>query len=250
MFYNLDLDKTIDVSFIGNVNKANRREYINYLRDNDINVQTYGVGSENGFVNHKKMMDIINSSHINLNFTDSALSLDFDFNTNTNFTIGTHINSRIQQAKGRLIEIYLTNSFCLSQEGNGTRVLFDDNRIIFNTKEDLLQKIKYYLNDKQTSKNIAHELYLKALKFDASERFKDILPSLKYNSKYIHKLYIDKEFIRNYTSYHFLFFFNFLLKGKIKLALNETRIFIKYRCFNFNTILPSKNAINIRIQKI
>ncbi|UCN00487.1 glycosyltransferase [Sulfurimonas sp. SWIR-19] len=236
MFTDLNLEKTIDVSFIGNVNKTNRHEYINYLKKNGINIQTYGVGSDNGFVNHKKMIKIINSSKINLNFTDSAYSDTFDFNTNTNFTIGTHINARIQQAKGRLIEIYLTNSFCLSQDGIGTRALFDDDRICFNSKEDLLKKIQYYLSHPQESLNITKVLHNQALKFDAKDRFKKIIPQLHYNSNRVEKLYIDKNFLKNYTSYHFLFFFNFLFKGKFSFLIQEIKIFSNYKLFDFKTI--------------
>jgi len=236
MFQPNNLQKTIDVSFIGNINKANRWEYINYLKNNGINIQTYGVGSDNGFVNHKEMIDIFNKSKINLNFTDSALSEGFDFNTNTNFSIGTHINARIQQAKGRLIEIYLTNSFCLSQEGRGTRALFDDDRITFKNKEELLTKISFYLEQEKQREDISQEIHLKALNFDAANRFKEILPELNYVSKEIKQLYIDKEFIRNYTTYHTLFFFNFLFKGKFLLMLDEIKIFMTYKSFDTKSL--------------
>ena len=236
MFNNLDIPKIYDVSFIGNVNKADRKEIINYLKQNGINIQTYGPGSDNGFVDHKKMIKIINSSKINLNFTDSALSEGFDFNTNTNFSIGTKINSRIQQAKGRLIEIYLTNSFCLTQEGEGSRKLFDDDRIIFKNKEDLLSKIKYYLENAEIRESITSELHNQSLKFDAKNRFSQILPKLKYKSKEIDNLYIDNNFIKDFTSYHFLFFFNFLFKKNLKNIKYELSIFIKYHCFDIQTI--------------
>lgn len=236
MFISKKLKKEIDVSFTGNLNKANRKEYIEYLQQNGINVKTYGAGSKYGFIKHAEMMKVINSSKINLNFTDSAYSTHFDFNTNTNFTLGTKINSRIQQAKGRLIEIHLTNSFCLSQEGKGTRDLFDDDRIIFTTKEDLLEKINYYLQQEEKRETIAQELYQQALKFDAANRFKKILPLITYKSQIHEKLYIDKNFITDYTSYHFLFFFNFLFKRNFSFAYKESKIFFKYRRFDFKTI--------------
>jgi hypothetical protein len=237
MFQDKKLKKTIDVSFIGNVNKANRKEYINYLQDNGIAVQIYGPGSENGFVSHMEMIDIFNKSKINLNFTDSALSTYFDFNTNTNFTIGTYINSRIQQAKGRLIEISLTNSFVLSQDGDGTRKLFDDDRIIFKTKEELLKKINYYLENSHERDTIAFDLYTQALeKYEAKNRFKEILPQLRYKSKSINKIYIDKTFFKDYTSYHFLFLFNFLFKKKFNFVWQELKLAYQYRIFDTQTI--------------
>lgn len=236
MFQDLQLEEKYDVTFIGNMNKASRKEDIAFLKKNGIKVQTYGAGSENGFVSHKEMMEIINSSKINLNFTDTSLSKEFDFNTNTNFSIATLINSKIQQSKGRIIEIFLTNSFCLSQEGKGTRVLFNDDRIIFKDKEELLEKINYYLSHDIERISIKKQLYEKALNFDGNNRFKKILPNFKYKSKYIDKLYIDKEFIQNYCSYHFLFFFNFLFKGKISFLIEEMKIFIRYRSFDFKTI--------------
>lgn len=236
MFRNQELDEVIDVSFIGNVNKANRKEIFSYLEENGINIQTFGLGSKNGFITHKKMMEVINTSKINLNFTDSAHSTKFDFNTNTNFTIGTKINARIQQAKGRIIEIYLTNSFCLSQEGKGTRALFDDNRIIFKDKEDLLEKIKFYLINNDVRYKIKNELYNHSLKYDATRRFKDILPQLKYQSKKIDNLYIDKIFIINYTTYRFLYLFNFIYKKKFNLAWDELQIIFKYKKIDFKSV--------------
>lgn len=236
MFIDLYLEETIDVSFIGNINKASRMEYIDFLRANGINVQTYGPGSENGFVSHEKMIHLINSSKINLNFTDSSISKEFDFNTNTNFSIGTLINARIQQAKGRLIEIYLTNSFCLSQEGEGTRALFDDDRIVFKNKEELLEKILYYLKHNQDRSIIKKTLHKKALKFDGRNRFKMILSQLAYISKPINQIYIDKAFIINYTSYHFLFFFNFIFKGRFQFLFEELKIFFKYHKFDYKTV--------------
>ncbi len=236
MFKDIEIPEIYDVTFIGNVNKSDRKRIIDYLKQNGINIQTYGPGSENGFVNHQKMIEIINSSKINLNFTDSALSEGFDFNTNTNFSIGTKINSRIQQAKGRLIEICLTNSFCLTQEGEGSRKLFDDDRIIFQNKEDLLKKINYYLKNIEEKKSITKELYEQSLKFDAKNRFAQILPKLNYKSKKIDKLYIDKNFIRDFTSYHFLFFFNFFFKRNIKNLKDEVGVFLKYHTFDMKTI--------------
>ena len=236
MFKDLSLEKTIDVSFIGNVNKANRREYIDYLKDNGINIQTYGNGSDNGFINHEEMMKVINSSKINLNFTESSISDKFDFNSNTNFTLSTRINSRIQQAKGRLTEIYLTNSFCLSEDGPGTRALIDDNRIIFTSKEDLVSKIQMYLQNTKQCDIITQELHKLVLQFDAKERFKVILPQLIYTSKNIKKLYIDKDFIKNYTTYHSLFFFNFLFKRKIKFAIQEIKILLTYKSIDIKSL--------------
>lgn len=236
MFKDLDLEEIYDVTFIGNMNKARRKEDIEFLKKNGINIQTYGAGSENGFISHQEMMKIINSSKINLNFTDTSITKKFDFNTNTNFSIATLINARIPQSKGRLIEIFLTNSFCLSQEGKGTRVLFDDDRIIFDSKEELLEKIKFYLENEEKRREVKKSLHKKALSYDANSKFKEILPKLEYKSKKIKELYVDEEFLRNYTSYHFLFFFNFLFKGKFVYLIEEIKIFIKYRSFDLKTI--------------
>lgn len=236
MFKNQSLEKIIDVSFIGNVNKSNRKEIFQFLEDNGINIQTYGLGSKNGFISHKEMMKVINQTKINLNFTDSAFSTHFDFNTNTNFTIGTKINARIQQAKGRIVEIYLTKSFCLSKEGAGTRALFDDDRIVFQNKEDLLEKIRFYLHNDSLRRTIEEELHQKALKYDATNRFTNILPKLKYKSKYIENLYVDEVFIRNYTSYRFLYLFNFLYKRKFKLAFDEFKVILKYKKIDLKTV--------------
>ncbi|MGH2279044.1 glycosyltransferase family protein [Aliarcobacter sp. ERUVET-7] len=236
LFQNQNLQKTIDVTFIGNVNKANRKTFLDFLVNKGIKVEVYGPGSKNGTISHKKMIEIINKSKINLNFTDSAYSTYFDYNTNTNFTIGTKINARIQQAKGRLIEIYLCKSFCLSQEGYGTRSLINDDRIIFADQEDLVNKIKLYLKNDKLREQITKELYDKSLEYDAINKFKTILPKLEYKSKFISNIYLDEVFIKNYASYRFLYLFNFLYKLKFKLAFNEFKVVLKYKKIDFNTI--------------
>lgn len=236
MFQNQGLQKIIDVSFIGNIKKANRKSFLDFLENKGIKVQVYGPGTKNGTISHNKMMEIINKSKINLNFTDSAYCTHFDFNTNTNFTIGTKINARIQQAKGRLIEINLTKSFCLSQEGYGTRALFDDDRIIFRDSKDLLDRIKFYLENNELREQITDELYEKSLAYDGVNRFKNILPKLEYKSKFISNIFVDEVFIKNYASYRFLYLFNFLYKLKFKLAFNEFKVVLKYKKIDFKTI--------------
>src|ERR1051326_653044 len=93
--------KNVDVSFVGNLKHADRMQYIDYLKSHGINVQTFGIGSDNGFISFEEMVGVFNTSKINLNFT--ALS-----NLKNYVIQPPRINQRIRQSKGRPIEIALT----------------------------------------------------------------------------------------------------------------------------------------------
>ena len=62
------IKKTIDVSYIGDCTKADRSDFIRYLRENGIEIVTYGHGSENGFISRQEFLRIISVSKITLNF--------------------------------------------------------------------------------------------------------------------------------------------------------------------------------------
>lgn len=156
-YYPVKLNKDIDVSFIGACDKGNRMEYIDYLRSNQVSIKVYGKGSPNGFVDKRQMVTLFSQSKINLNFTEMD---------QPHFIVDENpLLPRIRQWKSRPIEIALTQSFCLSEYAPGINNLFEIGKEmdVFYTKEDLLSKIKHYLEYDDQRECMAQLAYDKAV---------------------------------------------------------------------------------------
>ena len=54
-----NLKKIYDVVFIGTMSKANRKEIVDFLKNNNIKVEDFGLGSNNGILNSKQYFDTI-----------------------------------------------------------------------------------------------------------------------------------------------------------------------------------------------
>ena len=59
--------KSIDVSFIGGIGRGNRKEYIDFLIHNEINVELAGYGTKRGVISTQEKNEIVHQSKINLN---------------------------------------------------------------------------------------------------------------------------------------------------------------------------------------
>lgn len=156
-YYPLNIEKDIDVSFLGDCTKNDRMQYIDYLIKNGVNVETFGNGSKNGFVERSEISKIYSRSKINLNLS----KLD-----NLNWINKDEpLLNRIRTFKGRIDEICLTKSFVLSEYAPNLKFYFDtDTEIaIFDTKEELLDKICYYLTHNEEREKIALNGYKRAI---------------------------------------------------------------------------------------
>lgn len=221
--------KSIDVSFVGNLKHPNRKEYVDYLKMNGISVQTYGSGSDHGFVSFAEMVNIFNRSKINLNFTVA--------NDGKNFIITPPgINQRIRQSKGRPIEIALSGGFVLSEQAPGIEEMFlsGQEMEVFTTKEELLEKILYYLPNENRRAEIAARGYERALKdYDSVAGFEKVFNKIKDLGRSRNKTaYIDRYFLDNFTAYRFFYILLFLLNGKLKNLFAELCIIFKYKKIN------------------
>ena len=129
-------EKSIDVSFVGDMAKGNRREYIDYLSANSIPIKCYGHNTENGPVDFEKMIDVFNRSKININFTGAV--------DNSSLILGSGINNRIKQSKGRPVEIALCGGFVLTEYAPGIENMFEIGKEmgVFHSAEELAEKNK------------------------------------------------------------------------------------------------------------
>ncbi|MDM5262927.1 glycosyltransferase [Sulfurovum sp. XTW-4] len=147
IYKNLHLKKEYDVGFVG-ASYGIRDKYIQYLQDNGINVYAKGKGWQKGFAESDEMIEIFNKSKIVLGFS----------------TVGK--NDDIYILKGRDFEVPLTGSFYMTGHHEELKEYFDLGKDIetYNSKEDLLKKVKYYLENEEEREQIAKNGYEKCLK--------------------------------------------------------------------------------------
>ena len=145
--------KECDVTFIGTP-KSDRYELLKYLKDNGVAIRIYGSGWEKypnlkevyfGCPSQKESNKIINSSKINISFTKNYLG-------------ESHL-------KGRVFEIMVCKSFALTEYFKDFLRFFKKNEVVmFEGKEDLLNKINYYLKHDEEREKIAEMAYKRVVR--------------------------------------------------------------------------------------
>ena len=238
--YPVAIDKDIDVSFVGDCTKADRIAYIKFLRENGIKVKTFGKDSENGIVKIEDLSEIFSRTKINLNFTKvdrySIYAWFLEDNTITNL---------VRQSKGRLLEIAMTNSFCLSEYFASVEIPFEVGKEadVFYDKNELLEKIKFYLENEEARIQIANNAYKKVINnYEGTVFMPKLLKNLcdlLNNHKYLPKegkIFKDSIFKKNHINQLTFIMFYQLLKLKFRPAL-ET--FINLFQYGFGIFLIS-----------
>lgn len=220
------VEKTIDVSFVGNVKLADRRDYIAYLKANGIAVTTFGVGSERGFVSFDEMVDIFNSSKINLSFTSIA--------DVRNYVVKPPlVSQRIKQPKGRIVEIALCGGLVLTEHAAGIEQIFSVGEEIdsFRTKEELLAKVRYYLERDRERAEIAANGHRRAVNhYDVRAGFREVFKKLdEVPRPPVRTSYLDEAFLDNYVAFRFFYIALFLLHLKPQALWAECREVLKHR---------------------
>jgi len=223
-----NMNKSIDVSFVGALNIGNRKEYIEFLINNEINVEYAGYGSSRGIITTEKKNRIVSQSKINLNFTGVL-----------NNHREREIYNRIKGSKGRAQEISLQGGFVLSEYASGLKEIFNfgDEIAIFNSKEELLDKVTYYLKKENASERelMAHRAHERALK---KHEVKDVIRRLlitlqKLPNQSNKTYYIDPNFARIFTSARFYYLVYSLLNGNFRSVKKELASIMLYKNLRF-----------------
>jgi spore maturation protein CgeB len=142
-----EVEKSIDVSFVGQC-YGNRAAVIDELQRQGINVEAYGIGWSNGTLPTEEMVKMYSRSKINLGFG------------------GVAGHKNIFCLKGRDFEIPMSGGFYLTEDHPELTVAFHPGEEIltYSGIEDLLQKIKHYLNHPAEAEAIRKKGYARALK--------------------------------------------------------------------------------------
>ena len=150
----INIKKVYDVTFIGRP-KADREEIMQHLADNNIKIGLFGWEWNNypdlkkyygGFLNAENYNKIINQTRINLCLTKAGYKED----------------QGAYNLKAKAFEVAQTNSFQLIEYFPEFLQFFNEKEIpTFKTKEELLEKVKYYLKHKKQRDEIAKRAYNK-----------------------------------------------------------------------------------------
>ena len=204
IFKERNLKKIYDVLHFGR-NKTIRSDYLNYLLHNNVKVKIVSPYDEEANT-VEKLAKLISQSKIVINFEKSS-------NGNRAFN-PLKLFKHFYQTKGRIQMSGISNVLCVSEYSPSSEILYPQELPFFETKEECLKKIKFYL-DNETEFN------------EATKRFN--LKSLEYeDSRYITKVenFINKIKRKNDTDrfkppiwYKYLF-------------INQTfRLRLKHKCF-------------------
>jgi hypothetical protein len=217
-----NIAKDINVSFIGGIDRANRREYIDYLSENGVEVYLGGHGSKIGLVSVEEKNSIIARSKIHLNFTGVE-------NGKLN------IFRRLRQQKGRLVEVSLIGTFILTEDfGTSVKTVFNSTNypVTFNSKTELLEKVRFYLQNDDIRENLASNAYIQALNYETFSVFSEIIKLANSKSLIAKEFIFDDIFLNEWIGMRWFYFAKFLIKLKLRCALAELKLII--RNFNFS----------------
>jgi spore maturation protein CgeB len=226
-----DRARDIDVSFVGSlVNKKGRREYIEALRQNGINVKAWGPGSEGGFLTKEKMVEVFQRSKISLDFTGVSEV--------TILTFDQPIHKRLRQGKGRCLEVALTGSFALVEFTPGLENYLEPETEIgvFDDPEELLAKVRYYLANPEIREAMANRAYARAVKKnEILAQTQGLIAMIRAGAadartrKKVRAapVYGGKEYAINYSTYRINMFLRFARQRRWDYAWEELQIFLK-----------------------
>ncbi len=177
MFYSVPSNKEgLDVTFIGAA-YGQRTEYVRFLISNGINIRVFGRGWNRypdirpycgEYLSHKEMLEVISRSKINLNF------------------LWTSAEKERCTIKGRTLELSACRAFQLSNhtdEFMNYGFSHGDNIAVFNDRNDLLEKIRYYLAHDSERDAIANRAYDHVLQGHTwKQRFQDVFDHVESRS--------------------------------------------------------------------
>lgn len=155
-----------DVTFIGQKNEY-REWFVKYLKQKGINVACYGYGWQNGKISFNQMQDIFLKSKINLNISNS-FNYDIRYVLSSPKPLYKYLKNKIkhnlkdvEQIKARHFEIAGAGGFQLTNYVPFLEDYFHigQNIQIYSDLNDIIDKIKYYLDNEKERMYISRNGY-------------------------------------------------------------------------------------------
>ena len=157
---NKKFDKDIDVVFLGQISRyrSSRRTFIEFLLDNNIRLH-YSTYDKEHQCSNEKYYELLSRAKIGINF---AMSVDF------------------YQLIARVFEVMRSGALLLEERNAQTASYFNEDfeYVAFSSKEELLDKINFYLKNPNQRLRIAQAGYEKVIrKFTGTEFWNKLLPN-------------------------------------------------------------------------
>jgi len=204
-----NIQKKNDVLFFGDANR-HRKPYINYIKDNSINIKH--VSLENSATkSYHDLTKVINESKIVINFSKSEFLKRAYF--------GSKKYKNYYQLKGRIFIAGLCGTACITEYSPAHDLIFKNDELIsFKTKEECVKILKKILNNSNVLEDYSKKFHQKCLEFDDKNYIKKItqfIESIKLNSSNVK------------TSEHFPFWYKWIFV--------KQRLWLRYRNGNFTS---------------
>jgi spore maturation protein CgeB len=173
-----NIKKIYDVSFVGSWH-PHREWIVKKIKKYGINVEVFGYGWPNGPLKHDDMVKVFNQTKINLNLSNTiSWDIRYLFSSYRSIINSFRSEKNREQLKARLFEINGCGAFQISHYIDGIETFYDIRKEIevFTTLDDLLDKIKFYLNNEELLNEIASNGYQKTIyKHSYLKRFEDMI---------------------------------------------------------------------------
>ena len=146
-------ERKYDTTFVGGLYHG-RKEHIERMRRHGVDVTVFGGNTSDTKLHYREVVKIFNQSRINLNFSSNANGSSF-----------------VRQLKGRIFEVPLSGGFLLTEYAPDLERFFELDREVacFETEEEAVEKIKYYLEHAEEREEIARRGYDRARRDYAGE---------------------------------------------------------------------------------
>jgi len=198
LYQPLNLPKIYDATFIGPPH-GNRKKIIEKLQKAGIGVKCWGKGWPAGRISQEEMIRVFSQSKVNLNLTKgssatvlkslariflsrkSERSIQIENPKQWINNLKSLLGKRQEQIKGRNFEIPGCGGFLITGDADNLRDYYKDGKeiVIYENTEDLIEKIKYYLEHNEERETIAKAGHERTLRDHTYEkRFNEIFKTI------------------------------------------------------------------------
>ena len=172
LYKDLKIKKDIDVFFFGKVNK-DRKNFLDYLTNNGINLKVVGNNSENRVLD-TELVKLICRSKIVVNLSKTTWGKIMNIPEKNVFSFQ-------YQFKGRIIQVGLCGTACISEYAPHNELLYNSNELLqFKNKKECLLLIQDLLNNSKKLEEYSKIFSTKTKNFYEDEKeFKKIFDYLE-----------------------------------------------------------------------
>lgn len=204
-YRNLEKESKYDVSFVGQA-YGKRRRIVEAIQKSDVNILIKGHGWEAGRADQEEMIEIFNTSKINLNLSNASVNrvpgwvnfLDRFWlytpgvkrvwrKARLMLSLGSAKADTVFQIKGRNFEVPGCGGFLLTDYISGLENYYqpDKDIVCYRDHRELLEKIRYYLENEELRRQIARNGYHTTLeKHTYVHRFNQIFQKMRLFCSY------------------------------------------------------------------